>query len=168
MSRNAAIIGLGRRGTRWARQALGAGWQVSGFDPDPAAGKVLAGQSDWRREATISATVRGADLVLCCLPERLELMQMVLQRAQAEVQDRAVIAVASDALDVEAVQGCAMRPGQVVVVNDARDGGVALEVTSRNDAAIRTRATELLVELAAAPGPDLSPPAPGQADAESA
>lgn len=168
MSRNAAILGLGRRGIRWARQALGAGWQVSGFDPDPSAGQALAGTPEWRRETTISATVRKADLVICCLPERLELMQMVIQRAQAEVPGNAVIAVATGAQEIEAVQGCALRPGQVILVNETPGGGYSLDVTPKNDAVLRERAAELLVELAATLGLDASAVVTDQRDAESA
>lgn len=148
MSRRVAVLGLGARGTRWARACLDVGWEVAGFDPDDRAGRTLGG-AGWRREGTISATVRRADWVICCLPERLELVQMVIQRVQAEAPRSAGVAVDIRGQDVEAVQGCALRPGQVVRVCERPDGGVALDVSSRNDEALRDEATGLLAELTA-------------------
>ena len=52
--------------------------------------------------------------LLGCLPDRLELMQKVIQRAQAEAPEGAVVAVTSHQHDVDGVQGCAIRPAQVV------------------------------------------------------
>ena len=147
MSRRVAILGLGARGSRWAEAFRDSGWLVSGFDPDPAAGRRLS--ADLRREQTISATVHGADWIFCCLPERLELMQMVLQRAQAEAPREAMIAVTSRAHDVEGVQTCTIRPAQVVRVAEADDGTLALDVTERNPTGTRAEAQQVLAELAA-------------------
>ena len=149
MSRRVAILGLGARGARWADAFHQSGWLVTGFDPEPAAGRKLAGYPDMRREQTISATVQGADWVFCCLPERLELMQMVLQRAQAEAPREAFVAVASREHDVEAVQTCALRPAHVVRIAETDDGSLALDVTERNVSGLKAEAQQVLAELAA-------------------
>ena len=148
MSGHAAIVGLGARGTRWAEALQAAGWMVSGFDPDDRAGRGLGGAT-FRRETTISGTVRRADVVLCFLPDRLELVRMVLQRVQAETKPDAMIAVHSRLHDVDEVQGCAMRPAQVVRLSDGAEGGVVLDVSARNDDALRERATLFVAGLAA-------------------
>lgn len=149
MTRRVAILGLGDRGVRWARTFHSSGWAVAGFDPDPSAGKPLNKLPDWRREKTISSTVQGADWVFCCLPDRLELMQMVLQRAQAEAPASAIVAVAARTYDIEAVQACTIRPGQVVRVTETDDGGLALDVSERNIPETRAVAREGLAGLAA-------------------
>ncbi len=156
MSGHAAIVGLGARGARWAEALQAAGWMVSGFDPDDRAGRKLGGAT-WKREATISATVRRADVVLCFLPDRLELVRMVLQRVQAETKPETMVAVHSRLHDVDEVQGCAMRPAQVVRLSDAAEGGVALDVSARNDDALREQAALFVADLAAVLS--LAPPA---------
>lgn len=145
--RKAAVLGLGHRGQFWLETALKSGWQVSGFDPDPTA---FGGQrrGEWRRERTISGTVKDADWVVCCLPERLELMQKVIQRAQAEAPESSVIAV-DTTLPVEDVQTCATRRGQLVQVTFDHTAGFALSVTSRNVPALKEKATTTLAEFAA-------------------
>ena len=148
MSRRVAILGLGQRGARWAEAFHRSGWHVRGFDPEPGAGRVLDTLLDGRREQTISATVQYADIVLCCLPERIELMQMVLQRAQAEAPAGSVVAVASRVQDIEAVQGCALRPGNVVRVVEADDGAFSLDVSERNAPGVQRHARDVLAELA--------------------
>ena len=127
MNRKAAVLGLGGRGRAWAEMFRDAGWRVSGFDPDPSCQGLPGGSRGWRREETISTTVAHADWVVCCLPDRLELMQKVIQRAQAEAPGNAVIAVTTKAHDVDAVQGCALRPAQVVLITGAPDTGVDRE-----------------------------------------
>lgn len=169
MTRRAAILGLGERGLHWAHTCLNSGWVVRGFDPEPEADCGVAWPRDWKREATISATVQRADWVFCCLPERLELVQMVIQRAQAEAPKGAVIAVASRQHDIDALQGCAIRPGQVLRLSEAAGGGLSLDVTDRNHAEMRAHVRAGFAELAAIRS--LVPPVmdgPQEEDAESA
>ena len=149
MTRRVAILGLGARGARWAEAFHRSGWVVTGFDPEPLAGRNLTRLSDWSRQDTISATVQGADWVVCCLPERLELMQMVLKRAQAEAPKEAIVAVASRTHDIEAVQACAMRPAHVFRVTEAEDGALSLDASDRNAPEARSAARDGLAELAA-------------------
>lgn len=147
MSRRIAILGLGTRGRRWAEAALRAGCEVTAFDPDDRAKPMGQGV---RRQSTISATVRRADWVICCLPERAELIQMVLQRIQSEAPQNAVIAVTARELDIETIQSCTIRPAQVVRVEEGVGGAVSLDVSPRNDSELRAAATETLAELGAA------------------
>lgn len=149
MSARVAILGLGGRGVRWVETFLAAGWDVHGFDPDDRAAREISGGASWRREKTISGAVSGADWVVCCLPERLELISTVVRRAQAAAQD-AVIAVASEDFDVDAVQSCAIRQGHVFRLLEGASGELALDVSPQNDAKMRTMATEALAVLSAA------------------
>ncbi len=147
MSRRVAILGLGSRGLRWCEAAARAGWEVSAFDPDD---RIAVPGPGIRRQKTISATVRRADWVICCLPERLELIQMVLQRIQAEAPREAVVAVGSRELEIDAIQGCAIRPAQVMRVQESPGGGLSLDVSQKNDESLRAGATETLAVFAAA------------------
>ena len=150
MTGRAAILGLGARGADWAETCLAAGWEVTGFDPDDRAGREIGGGAAWRRETTISGAVKRADWVICCLPDRIELMRSVIQRAQASAPSKAVIAVASEAHDIDAVQGCAIRPGEVFRLESTEAGDLALDVNARNDAETRRAATEAFAVLNAA------------------
>lgn len=158
MTRTAAVLGLGARGGAWARLLTRAGWKVAGFDPDPAPPGAHPGLGDWKRETTISATVRNADWVVCCLPDRLELLQMVIQRAQAEAPADAVVLVCSRIHDAETVQGCALRPARVVLLSDRPEGGFAMSVTGRNAPEMREATREILAELAAVASLDAGTP----------
>jgi hypothetical protein len=147
MSRRAAILGLGSRGVDWASTFVAAGWDVRGFDPAPDGLVTAFWPSGCRREQTISGAVRGADWIVCCLPERLELVQMVLRRAQAEAPKSAILAVVSKAYDLEALQGWTRHPGQVFRLCDGET--VSLELTARNTPDARAKAELVLAELAA-------------------
>ena len=103
---------------------------------------------EWQRDKTISATVIDAHLIVCCLPERLELMQKVIQRVQAEAPDASVIAVDTE-FAVDDVQSCATRRDQLVQVTYDHESGFALAVTSQNTAQIKDTATSTLAEFAA-------------------
>ena len=162
MTGQAAILGLGTRGADWAETCLAAGWEVTGFDPDDRAGQGISGGASWRRETTISGAVKRADWVICCLPDRIELMRSVIQRAQASAPAGAVIAVASEMHDIEAVQGCAIRPADVFRLQCTEDGDLSLDVNMRNDAETRRAATEALAVLSAARA--VAPPSTPEAD----
>lgn len=147
MSRSAAVLGLGERGMRWAKAFHDAGWRVRGFDPDPAAQGLPPESRGWRRESTISKTVASADWVVCCVPDRLELMQKVIHRAQAEAPETAILAVSTRTHDVEAVQGCAIRPSRVGVISDVSPATAVLEVSARNPQELRVDMLAVLSEV---------------------
>ena len=149
MSRTAAILGVGKTGGLWARDFLEAGWQVRFFDPDPIADGIQGLRTSCERSSTISRCVAGADWVLIAVPDRLELMQKVIQRAQAEAPNTAITAVASRSHDVEAIQSCALRPAQIVTVSRQDDGGFDMNVTSRNPDDFRQEAVLALSGLSA-------------------
>lgn len=155
MSRKAAILGLGERGSAWAEMFRDAGWRVSGFDPDPSVAGLSSGSRGWRKQDTISSTVAYADWVVCCLPDRLELLLKVLQRAQAEAPETALIAVTSRLHDVDAVQGCVTRPGQVVLITGAPETGFDLNVSARNAPELKVAALAVLSAIC----PSILPPA---------
>ncbi len=154
MSVRGAILGLGRRGEVWAELCLAAGWDLTVFDPSPSSVAAEVRLRGIRREPTISAAVRRADWVFCCLPDRLELIQKVMQRVQAEAPDGAIIAVATPEIDVEALQNCAMRPARVLRVALGPDGGCLLDVTDRNPEDVRRKAEAVATELMALGAPD--------------
>lgn len=167
MSRRAAILGLGSRGLFWADACDASGWVLRVFDPDPMAGAALPPRI--RRESTISGSARGVDWVICCLPERLELVQKVVQRAQAEAPRDAVIAVTSEQFDIETLQAFMVRPERVIRLTGDPVQGVAFDVTDRNLPDLRRAAQAGVAELAAVVS--LMPPPPekdGAQEAESA
>ena len=147
MSRKAAILGLGARGVLWAGLFRDAGWRVSGFDPDPLANGLPRDSRGWRRETAISTTVAHADWVLCCVPDRLELVQKVLQRAQAEAPASAIIAVSTRLQDADAVQSCAIRPAQVIVISGDRVRDFGLNLTPRTTPEVKIAALATLSEI---------------------
>lgn len=149
MSRRAAVLGLGARGRVWAEAFQIAGWEVRAFDPDPEASCPILPRNAYRREDTISATVQGADWVAVCLPERLELLQKVIQRAQAEAPKDTLIGVVTREFGIDDVQSCALRPAMVIVTEAKDDGGYACAVTPKTDPAARATAEKVLAELAA-------------------
>lgn len=149
MSRHAAILGLGQRGAGWAETCLTSGWQVSTFDPDAGAGAGLGRDVALSRRVTISETVHRAELIITALPERLELVQMMLQRAQAAAPEDAVFCVASDRFDIEALQSSAIRPGQVFRLSHTDPGNVLLEASQANAGGARKAAKLMLADLMA-------------------
>lgn len=149
MSPTVAILGLGETGAYWSRICLRAGWRVSAFDPDPAAHPVTPTKGGWKRYETISETVRRADVIILCVPSRLDLIRMVVQRAQSEAPVEAIVVSTARTHDIEEVQTCALRPAQVIHLVDAEDGGFALHLTEKNSDDVRARAKALLPELAA-------------------
>ena len=149
MSQRAAVLGLGERGTSWAQTLVDAGWDVAAFDPDPETIRSLEKAKGVRREATISAAVRGAECIFCCLPERLELVQMVMRRALAEAPEGVIVAISSRVYDVEALQNCTIRPGQVFRLSETEGGGVSLDVSNINTQGLKEAAERIFSELAA-------------------
>ncbi|MEM7518125.1 MAG: hypothetical protein AAF368_14535 [Planctomycetota bacterium] len=163
MSRHAAVLGLGTRGYGWTALFRAAGWQVTGFDPESA-----VTSEGVARETTISATVRRAHWIAICLPERLELLQKVLQRAQAEAPRDAVFGVVSARFAIDDVQGCALRPESVILVQAKPDGGFAFDVSSKTGPKTRAAAERVLAELAAHASLTSGTPRPSSRDAQSA
>lgn len=149
MSRKVSILGAGKTGGLWSRLCHRAGWVVSVFDPDPTAEGAVPLDGDWRRDDRISDAVRDADWVVVCLPERLELQQKVIERAQATAPKGAAILSASRAYDIDQIQSCAIRPSDIVQVQTDSDGGFALLVSHRNPEELKEELTGALAELAA-------------------
>ena len=153
-TRRVAILGAGARGGRWTRRFHRLGWDVRVFDPNPAAEGAIPLSDGWSRHDTISEAVAGADWICVNLPERLELVQMVIARAQGASSDAATILATTRVFDAEQVQSCAIRPGRVVQVNEAEDGGLVLGVTDRNGDPVRDDVRLTLSAIAAQIGLD--------------
>ncbi len=157
MSRTVSILGVGETGGDWARDFLEAGWRVRVFDPDPEAEGLTGIRTKIERASTISSCVSEAQWILVAVPDRLELMQKIIQRAQAEAPRDAIIAVTSRVHDVEAIQGCALRPERLVHVARQPDGGFDMNVTQRNSDDFRQEAV-LALSAVRTIGADYVPP----------
>ncbi len=132
----AAIIGGGVIGGGWAARFLLAGWDVRVFDPDPDAqrkiGEVLGNarrslpgmyaeplppQGRLSFHAKMSDAVEGASWIQESVPERLELKRKIYQQLQAQSSDRAIIGSSTSGFTPSQIQGCATRPGEIVVAH---------------------------------------------------
>ena len=179
--RHAAVLGLGVRGRGWAQRLARAGWDVALFDPGAGPevrravtgdGAAMPGRLTWH--GTVSGAVAGAGLIVECAPERLALKRKLYQLVQAHCPPRAVVAAATPRFTPAQVQGCAPRPGQIVVVADAAPAGAAdprarLLVSARTPAPVALRAVAVLAALgllASMPGASTFRPAPRAARAD--
>ncbi len=136
MTKTAAIIGGGVIGGGWAARFLLMGWDVRVFDPDPEAqrkiGEVidnarrsLPGLSDVALPAegqlsfhdAMSDAVADVAWIQESVPERLELKRKVYQTLQEHCPEDAVIGSSTSGFKPSELQGCATRPGQIVVTH---------------------------------------------------
>jgi carnitine 3-dehydrogenase len=136
MTGKAAIIGGGVIGGGWAARFLLNGWDVAVFDPDPEAerkvGEVLAnarhalpGLYDSALPAegrlsfhgSMSEAVDGAVWIQESVPERLPLKRKVFQTLQEWCDPEAIIGSSTSGFKPSELQGCATRPGQIVVTH---------------------------------------------------
>lgn len=132
----AAIIGGGVIGGGWAARFLLMGWDVRVFDPDPEAARKIGEVLDNARRSlpglsdvalppegrlsfhdTISDTVRDVAWIQESVPERLELKRKVYQTVQEHCPEGAVIGSSTSGFKPSELQGCATRPGQIVVTH---------------------------------------------------
>ncbi|RMD92793.1 MAG: carnitine 3-dehydrogenase [Alphaproteobacteria bacterium] len=166
----AAIIGGGVIGGGWAARFALMGWGVAVFDPDPEAarklGEVLAnarralpGLADaplppeGRVEIvpTISEAVRDADWIQESVPERLALKRKVYQQIQAHAPEGAVLASSTSGFKPSELQGCASRPGQIIVAHPFNPVYllplVELVTTDANDPALVEKARAVLASI---------------------
>ncbi len=135
--RTVAVVGAGTMGHGIAQVAAQAGWSTRLTDAVPGAadralerirgnldgavqrGKATAGE----REAALArlvagddleAAVRGADLVVEAVPERLDLKQDLFRRLHHLVGPLTVLATNTSSLSVAAIAGATARPERVV------------------------------------------------------
>lgn len=132
----AAIIGGGVIGGGWAARFLLMGWDVRVFDPDPEAkrkiSEVLAGaraslpglsdvamppEGRLSYYKAMSDAVAGAEWIQESVPERLELKRKVYQTLQEHCAPDAIIGSSTSGFKPSELQGCASRPGQIVVTH---------------------------------------------------
>lgn len=136
MAKTAAIIGGGVIGAGWAARFLLMGWQVRLFDPDPEAARKLGEVLENARRSlpglyngalgtegelifcdTISQAVAGAVWIQESIPERLALKRKTYQKIQEHCLAEAVIASSTSGFTPRKLQGCATRPGQILVAH---------------------------------------------------
>ncbi|MBB96823.1 MAG: carnitine 3-dehydrogenase [Rhodobacteraceae bacterium] len=136
MTRTAAIIGGGVIGGGWAARFLLNGWNVSMYDPDPEAERVLAEVMDNARRAlpglmdvqlppegtlvfcgTVAEAVGGAEWIQESVPERLALKHEVLAEIQEACSLEAVIGSSTSGFKPSELQEGAARGGQIVVAH---------------------------------------------------
>ncbi len=170
MGQVAAIIGGGVIGGGWAARFLLMGWDVRVFDPDPQAerkiGEVIAnarrslpGLSDVALPPegrlsfhdTMSDAVAGAVWIQESVPERLELKRKVYQTLQEHCDPAAVIASSTSGFKPSELQGCALRPEQIVVAHPFNPVYllplVELVPTDKNPVAFVQQAKDILTDI---------------------
>ena len=168
--KRAAIIGGGVIGGGWAARFLLMGWDVRVFDPDPEAqrkiGEVLdnarrslPGLSDVALPAegqlsfhdTMSDAVADVAWIQESVPERLELKRKVYQTLQEHCPKDAVIGSSTSGFKPSELQGCATRPGQIVVTHPFNPVYllplVELVPSAKTDSAIIEKAKDILTEI---------------------
>ncbi len=166
----AAIIGGGVIGGGWAARFLLNGWDVRVFDPDPEARRKIGEVLDNARRSlpglsdvalppegalsfhdSLSAAVQGADWIQESVPERLELKRKVYQTLQEHCDPGAILGSSTSGFKPGELQGCATRPGQIVVTHPFNPVYlmplVELVPTDRNPPEVVARAREILTGL---------------------
>lgn len=129
MTKIATIIGYGDRGQSWARHAVKAGWDVRVFDPQ---GKLDALHSQVAQHDLISTAVRDSDLILLCLPDRLDLKRKIIQLIQTQCTPDTILSVMSALSKADDIQDGAKWPGSVMHISIADDDVVTVNTTARN------------------------------------
>lgn len=170
MPKTAAIIGGGVIGGGWAARFLLMGWDVRVFDPDPDAqrkiGEVIAnarralpGLSDVALplegqlsfHETMSGAVKDVVWIQESVPERLELKRKVYQSLQEHCRKDAVIGSSTSGFKPSELQGCATRPGQIVVTHPFNPVYllplVELVPSAKTDPDIVAKASEILSQI---------------------
>ncbi|MBB3184059.1 carnitine 3-dehydrogenase [Halomonas fontilapidosi] len=137
MSHQLSVIGTGVIGNGWIARALGRGWDVVAFDPDPEAPArtrafvdnawaslerlgLAEGASPERLTFvdSLEAAVAGADLIQENVPERLPLKQEILAALDAVAAPEVVIGSSTSGFKPSDLQqDCTQAPGRVIVAH---------------------------------------------------
>lgn len=147
--RAVAVLGLGDTGSAWAKALHSAGWNVRVFDPSDMVDDAMPKGAGFRRCDTISGAVRDAAWIIVALPQRLELVTKVIQRAQAEAPAGAIVVSTAGRLDLDAMQMTSPRPERIVMLRPGEDGEIALKMTRRNTDGLRADVLALVSEIEA-------------------
>ena len=170
----AAIIGGGVIGGGWAARFLLMGWDVRVHDPDPEAARKIGEVLDNARRAlpglaavampaegrlsyhgSVAEAVAGADWIQESVPERLDLKRKVYRTVQAHCDEGAIIGSSTSGFKPSELQGCATRPGQIVVTHPFNPVYllplVELVTTEANEAALVDRARATLEAIGMKP-----------------
>ncbi len=172
--KTATIIGGGVIGGGWAARFLLMGWDVRVFDPDPEASRKISEVLDNARASlpglsevampvegaltfhdTMSEAVAGASWIQESVPERLELKRKVYQTLQEHCDPDAIIGSSTSGFKPSELQGCATRPGQIVVTHPFNPVYllplIELVTTEANAPEMVTRAKDVLTEIGCHP-----------------
>ena len=137
MSHQLSVIGTGVIGNGWIARALGRGWDVVAFDPDPEAPArtrafvdnawaslerlgLAEGASPERLTFvdSLEAAMAGADLIQENVPERLPLKQEILAAIDAAAENPVVIGSSTSGFKPSDLQqDCSRAPGRVIVAH---------------------------------------------------
>ncbi|MDR9438708.1 MAG: L-carnitine dehydrogenase [Halomonas sp.] len=137
MSRQLSVIGTGVIGNGWIARALGRGWDVVAFDPDPEAPArtrtfvdnawgslerlgLAEGASPERLTFvnSLEEAVEDADLIQENVPERLPLKQEILAALDASAAEGVVIGSSTSGFKPSDLQqDCTRAPGRVIVAH---------------------------------------------------
>ncbi|MDZ7851056.1 MAG: L-carnitine dehydrogenase [Halomonas sp.] len=137
MSRQLSVIGTGVIGNGWIARALGRGWDVVAFDPDPEAPARTRAfvDSAWgslerlglaedasparlRFVDSLEEAVVDADLIQENVPERLALKREILAALDAGAADGVVIGSSTSGFKPSDLQqDCTRAPGRVIVAH---------------------------------------------------
>lgn len=129
--RTVAVIGAGSIGASWAALVLARGLDVVATDPAPGAEErlreglelllgemgVTAAHERTRFIADAATAVAGADLVLECGPERLDLKRELFEVLDAAAAPDVLLASSSSGLAPSAFQGGCRHPERVLVTH---------------------------------------------------
>lgn len=97
-NRSVGIVGLGIMGGAMARNLLAAGWQVAGYDPDPAATAAMA-TAGVAVQPDCTALARAAPLLMTSLATPAALQATAAAIAAANLPRRVVVEVSTMSLD---------------------------------------------------------------------
>lgn len=129
--RTVAVVGAGSIGTSWAALVLARGMDVVATDPAPGAEERLqeslrlqlrevdatAAPSRARFVADVAEAVGGADLVLECGPERLDVKRELFEVLDAATAPDVLLASSSSGLAPSAFQSGCRHPERVLVTH---------------------------------------------------
>jgi len=128
MDQKVGVIGLGIMGGAMARNLLVAGWQVSGYDPDPAAAAALAADGV-AVQPDVAAVARAAPVLMTSLATPTALHATAAAIAAAGVPRRVVVEASTMSLEDKQAFASALQGAGHVALDCPISGTGAQAVT---------------------------------------
>lgn len=128
MDQKVGVIGLGIMGGAMARNLLAAGWQVSGYDPDPAAAAALAADGV-AVQPDVAAAARAAPVLMTSLATPAALHATAAAIAAAGVPRRVVVEASTMSLEDKQAFASALQGAGHVALDCPISGTGAQAVT---------------------------------------